>query len=356
MSEQFYCTQATLGATLALHGVAIIPRVLSPTEITEMQEGAWKTIEHLGKHLSVPIKQNDPASWRSYSELFPAHNMLVQHWEVGHAQFIWNLRQNPKVVDTFATLWGCRREDLLTSMDAMSFHFPPETTQRGFFRQSWLHTDQSPLDSSFKCVQSWITAYDVGVSDATLSVLVGSHLHHQRLKDAIDLTAKTPGKNGQSDWYKITADQHKEFVETHGCKEHHITCPAGSMVFWDSRTLHCGRESLKGRTGTNFRCVVYICMLPRSAVEPPKRVAKGTTPEQAKGTALTKLLVRRKKAFKERRMTTHWPTKCTLFGKVPQTYGKPLPKVDRLPDPTLTALGRSLLEGEGGVEGGNAPL
>jgi hypothetical protein len=190
-----------------------------------------------------------------------------------------------------------------------------------------------------------VTAYDVGADDATLSVLVGSHRHHSLLKDSINLQDKNPSKNGKSDWYKITPEQQAMLIDDHGCTEHHITCPAGSMVFWDSRTEHCGRESLKTRNPDkpNFRCVAYICMLPRSAMPAPSKIAKNKTAEMAKGTALAKLLVRRNKAFKERRMTTHWPTKCTLFSKAPQTYGKPLPKVDPFPEPVLTALGRSLV-------------
>lgn len=183
----------------------------------------------------------------------------------------------------------------------------------------------------------------MGAEDATLSVLVGSHRHHNLLKSAIDLSADTPSKNGKSDWYKITPEQQAMLIDEHGCTEHHIQCPAGSMVFWDSRTQHCGRESLRTREAANFRCVVYICMLPRSAVPAPPKIAKNKTLEMAKGAALAKLLVRRKNAFKERRMTTHWPTKLTLFGKSPQTYGKPLPKVDPFPAPALTPLGLSLV-------------
>jgi hypothetical protein len=139
-SAKFHCTKETLRSTLAKYGVAIIPTILDPLEITAMKQGAWQAVEHMGKHLSIPITQANPASWRSYGELFPMHNMLVQHWQVGHAQFIWDLRQNPKIVDTFATLWNCKPTDLLTSMDALSFHFPPETTHKGYFNKAWYHT------------------------------------------------------------------------------------------------------------------------------------------------------------------------------------------------------------------------
>jgi hypothetical protein len=40
-----------------------------------------------------------------------------------------------------------------------------------------------------------------------------------------------------------------------------------------------------------------------------------------------KELEKRKKAFNELRMTSHWPNKPKLFPKYPRTYGKPLKEV-----------------------------
>lgn len=85
--------------------------------------------------------------------------MLLQQWSVGHAQFIWDLRQNPSVVNVFSHLWSVPQEDLLTSFDGASFHMPPETTGFGWYRENmWLHTDQSYQRPLFECVQSWLTA------------------------------------------------------------------------------------------------------------------------------------------------------------------------------------------------------
>jgi hypothetical protein len=89
--------------------------------------------------------------------------MLIQHWSIGHAQHVWDLRQNPKIVDVFAKIWDCNREDLLTSFDASSFHFPPEDTNRGYYRQPWLHCDQSFTRNDFECVQSWVATSSIKV-------------------------------------------------------------------------------------------------------------------------------------------------------------------------------------------------
>jgi len=325
-SEKFFCTQSTLKATLERYGVAVIPSVLDANQVAAMQAGAWSMLEHIGAHTEVPLKQANPASWRSFRELLPMHNMLMQHHGVGHAQFIWDIRQNPKVVDTFAELWQCSRNDLLVSFDGLSFHFPPETINVGYFRNSWYHTDQSPLRSAFECVQSWVTAYDVNEGDATLAVLVGSHKHHHQLRTMMDATELKA--QGTSDWFKLDATRQQRFIAEFGCVEHFITCPSGSQVFWDSRTIHCGRESVRGRAQPNFRCVAYICMLPRHTVTKPS------------------IFTRRRKAFDERRMTSHWPNQCKLFAKLPRVWdknSKPLPQIDPLPKPILTALGRKLV-------------
>ena len=54
-------------------------------------------------------------------------------------------------------------------------------------------------------------------------------------------------------------------------------------------------------------------------------------------------LNKKRKAFENKRLTSHWPHKIKLFPKKPQTYGNPLPQnLQAFPDPILTNLGRKL--------------
>ena len=78
------------------------------------------------------------------------------------------------------------------------------------------------------------------------------------------------------------------------CKERKIKCSAGSMVFWDSRTIHCGSEPMKGRNEKKLRNVVYLCMKPRKF-------------------STESLIKKKQNAFQNLRMTTHWPEKSNLF-------------------------------------------
>lgn len=284
---------------LAPKGFAVIPSILGDQECEKILDGFWDFFGNLTQEWEKPISRHTPDSWSGFYDLFPMHSMLFQHWGIGQSQFIWDVRQNPKIVKIFADLWNCKPEDLVVSFDGASFSMPPETTKRGWFRKTWFHSDQSYTRPAFECIQSWVTALDVREGDATLSVLEGSHLLH-------DDFAKRFGVKDKKDWYKLNEEQLAWYKEQ--CPERRITCPKGSLILWDSRTIHCGVEPLKSRVQPNMRAIVYLCYMPR----------RGMTP---------KMIEKKKKAFQEKRMTTHWPTKTKLFPKEPRTYGKPLPRI-----------------------------
>jgi hypothetical protein len=315
---QRYVTDASgLKKTLEKYGVAIIPKVLTTTECDNMYSGMWDALEHLTSGWTVPLNRDDPSTWSSISFLLPLHSMLMQHWGIGHAQYIWDLRQNPKILAIWKTLWNT--EDLLVSYDGISCHLPPETTGRGWLLRpgGWLHTDQSYTRNDFECVQSWVTCRDVLTGDATLMVLEGSHKYHGAFALAY------PTAVSKDDWYRLDDNQRTFYIDK-GCKPVYIKCPKGSMVFWDSRTIHCGQEAMKGRTSTNIRSIVYLCYTSR--------------------TLATKAdLKKKQKYLNERRMTTHWPHKVKVFPKLPRLYpGQVVPTLNELPEPILNSTGMAL--------------
>jgi len=313
--EKYVTTPEKLKETIGTYGVGIIPDVLNTEELLGMRNGMWDYLEHVSQKFEKPISRNDEKTWVEYVKMFPKHSMLLQQYGVGHSQFVWDVRQNPKVVDTFSKLWETPSDDLLTSFDGASFHFPPEITKRGWYRKTWYHTDQSYFRPDFECVQSWVTAYDVNEGDATLAFMEKSNTHHKEFQDHFQIKDK-------SDWYKHSEIEQK-FYEEKGCEEKRIKCKAGAMVFWDSRTIHCGTEAQKTRGKQNMRNVVYVCMLPRKL-------------------ATEASLRKKQKAFNELRMTTHWPHKPKLFPVNPRTYGAPLPNVTQVEKPKLTELGMKI--------------
>jgi ectoine hydroxylase-related dioxygenase (phytanoyl-CoA dioxygenase family) len=295
-------------------GYAIVPNVISEEQLEIHRKQMWTLLYHISSNWEKPIQEGDIESYRGYYGLLPLHSMLLQHWEVGQSQLSWDIRQNQNVIDVFSKLWGT--DDLLVSYDGMSIHFPPEETGRGWQGKQWHHTDQSFTVQGYKCVQGQVNIFDVNEGDATLVVLEKSHLLHHKIGEVF-------GVNKKDNFSRLSDEQLKYYLDN-GCTERRIVCPAGSLVLWDSRTIHYGSEPVKGREKKNMRCTVYVCYLPRSgcsAIQLNKRI----------------------KYFEEMRMTTHWPYPVKVFSLKPNTYGKPLPPVVPLPYPILNETGYRLV-------------
>ena len=312
---KYLCESDSMKATIEKYGVAIIPGVLSDEQCQDMVNGIWSHFEHITQKWETPIDRQDTSTWMQYSKLYPIHSMLYQHWDVGHSQPVWNLRQNTDIVDIFSKFWNCKPEELLVSFDGLSFHLPPETTNKGWFRNNtWFHCDQSFIRPDFECLQSWITGLDIDEGDATLAFYESSNQLHEEF-------GKTFGITNNTDWHKLTKEQEQFYKDK--CSLKKIKCPKGSLVLWDSRTIHCGVEASKNRPNPKCRSVVYLCYQPRSL-------------------ATIRQLSKKQKAFRELRLTSHWPCKPKLFPKFPRTYGKELPVISSINTPQLTDLGKRL--------------
>ena len=170
-------------------------------------------------------------------------------------------------------------------------------------------------------IQSWVTACHVNPGDATLHFLEGSNRFHKAFREAKanDALFKKAG-----DWYKLESEDEINFYKSRGCLAKSISCPRGSLVLWDSRTIHCGTEALKERIVPNIRCVVYLCYTPRI-------LASSAT------------IRKRITAFNELRTTNHYPHKPLLFSKLPNTYGQLLYQIAEIEPPILSPIGLKLV-------------
>lgn len=318
MNNKYFCSINDVKETLDLYGVAIIPSVLSSSECIDMNIGMWEYLENLTSCWEIPISRKIPETWKEIKHLYMSHSMLIKHFEIGHAQYVWNVRQNPNICQIFANIWNCNNDDLLVSFDGASIHLPPEITGSGWFRNSWFHTDQSYTNRSASCVQGLVTGLDVNELDATLVVLEGSHKYHNAIGDKFNIQCK-------DNWYKVSDDMQQAYIEM-GCIESHITCPAGSLVLWDSRTIHYGCEAHKERTISNIRNVVYVCYMPR-LISNKKQL---------------KQLEKKRMYFENKRMTSHYPCILKVCSVKPHTYGATIKETTPLCVPQLNSLGRRL--------------
>jgi hypothetical protein len=313
---KYFTTKENVLKTLNKYGVAVIPEILNEIECDNAKNGMWDTLEHMTCDWDIPILRDDPETWKEIRKLSPYHDMLLHNYEIGHAQFIWDIRQNEKIVDVFSRIWRTHKEDLLVSFDGLSISLPPEFTLFGWQEDQddpmWLHTDQSFTRNEFECVQSFFTPYEVREKDATFVFLEKSHLYHSRFRETFNITSK---RN-----YCRLNDDDVRFYKQLGCEEKRISCPAGSLILWDSRLIHSGGNAFRSRNKKNTRCAIYLCYYPLVA-------------------STEEYLSRKRYAFENKIMTNHYAYKADMFPKFPY---ESVVYTRSLPSPRLTKLGRQL--------------
>ena len=273
--EEFYTTSEGIRATLEKYGIAIIPNVLTEEECSKMNEGMWSTAEHVTSKMEVPVKRSDPSTYASLFELKPKDGAGLFHdfgWN--HAQYVWDIRSNDKVFETYRNIFGTK--DLLVSIDGVNCGLGPLIEDPKYKREEiglftgkhLLHCEQRYNMNDFELVQSWITANPVKVGDGTLRVIQGSHKLHKEFKDAFSESGI--GMGISYNWH-VLHEKQIQWLKDRGCRDICLTVPAGSHVLWDSRTVHCGHKALATEDLPSHmrdeprihRNVVYVTMVPR---------------------------------------------------------------------------------------------
>jgi hypothetical protein len=312
--------------TLKREGFAVVKGVLTGDRLSAAQNGMLHAFEHITSAMDTPfLRDGTRAELRvPITRLFSKHGQLYQGWppSITHSQFVWDVRQDPDVVDVFSQLHNVPREDLLTSFDAVSMMAPPELTGLGWDTgNSWLHVDRSfadPADEDY-CVQGFVNLWPVCPGDATLTALRRSHTLISDAAREFNITERSrfnmlKQHEGMEEWYSEM-----------GCEQVRVMAPEGSVVVWDNRTVHSGSQPERGRPNPSWRGVVYVCMVPRYWDTPPK------------------ILVKRIDRFEKGRSTGHHPVKVHTFPALPRTWGKAVPVITPLPPAELTVLGRKLV-------------
>jgi len=314
--KSYIATKEDVIESLEKYGVAVVQNVLDEKEIENMREGVWDSLEYKTSYFEKPLDRNNVDTWDSWFKLNPSKDMLLQTHNIGQSQFLWDVRQNPKVVDVFSKIWSVEPNELISSFDAVSFHLPPEITNRGWYENDdWFHVDSSYLREEFDCVQGFVTAYDINEGDGTLTLLEGSHKLHQDFRKHFDV-------KDNKDWYRLNEEELGFYIDNE-CERANVTAPAGSLVLWDSRLVHCGMKPLKTRTEPNFRLVGYVCMTPRKFSD-------------------DKVIEKRIDGFENMYTSTHCPHRPRFFPTIPYSFNNDY-QIPICVKPNLTELGKRLV-------------
>ncbi|KAF9347847.1 hypothetical protein BGX26_000705 [Mortierella sp. AD094] len=313
-------------------------QVTSAQVAQERYSEFWTFLESLGSGIS----RSDPSTWDKGTTWPDQDHGIIFGYGVGQANFAWKARIEPNVVKVFSDLWEVPESKLLTSFDGANMYPNPRyahnaqgegqdqemrtTTTKiytgyeaegedgrdvtvkvavadeaplhpasvktgedklglvhttGRYRM-WPHRDQKPSRQERICVQGLYNMVpNTSPSDGGLVVYPRSH--------TIDWTERYERAKSSGDWYVVPTDA----PEVDPSNAAVLRTPAGCLVLWDSRLIHCNRPpTAQGRT----RAVSYICMLP-------------------KGNTTKAVLHQRGKLYSTFRTTTHWPYPVTVNGE-----------------------------------------
>eukprot|EP01118_Nematostelium_gracile_P005867 TRINITY_DN186_c0_g1_i2.p1 TRINITY_DN186_c0_g1~~TRINITY_DN186_c0_g1_i2.p1 ORF type:complete len:384 (-),score=76.41 TRINITY_DN186_c0_g1_i2:27-1028(-) len=263
------------------NGFIVFEKVLDAEEISLTKSKFWDFLEGLGS--GIDRKRKD--TWVNANWPNSFNNGIISEHGIGQSKLSWYLRKHPNVRKIFSNIWGT--ESLLTSFDGGCVFRPPirytgkDKTEDWSTNGGWYHVDQDYfVNSELECYQGFVTLLDADASSGGLVIVPKS-------------------QSKFSEYFSKKEKHHSEFIRIpeddlspHFGEPVLLGAPAGSMVIWDSRMVHCNSPPLtKPRSQTEvIRMVMYICMLPK------ENASQG-------------ILKQRRLAVKNGTTTSHWPTK-----------------------------------------------
>ena len=174
--------------------------------------------------------------------------------ELHHSSEQEMLRQDPRLVQAFATLWGEQREDLWVVFDRLIYH----STDRKADEMLHLtpHVDQNPVSHpDFFALQGMIALRDMNEATGTLALVPASKDFFETYKKWV-----VPGKTGQ----------YVEWQQQSNAEQENLPCFAalcvkeGDLIIWDSRTTHSRyRDYTLASERWKHRYAALVSFLPR---------------------------------------------------------------------------------------------
>lgn len=321
---------------LSEQGFAIVDEHRLSDEICqECKNEVWTALENLiVSPEDKKIKREDPTTYKNYFLLGQLHSMMLQFFGFSQLPSAWKLRELAAPI--FASIWNVNPNQLITSLDAISFHIAPENGIRGEFKgRTWWHTDQKILNSSNVCIQGFYNLEECGPNDGCLSVLEKSNLYHKDLLGRFHLNQDE--KELKENWYLIS-DEEKAYYAEKGCRWRFVCPPKGCFVVWDSKTIHMGTEPRLPREIPRDRLVYYICMMPKSPCSYKGYNFTGIKPKDVD---------KKIEAIQNQRTTTHWPYPLKLFAKKPRFFSQEISidpsRIPRMSITNMTPLMKNLI-------------
>lgn len=256
-------------------GFVVVKSVADESGCERAKDLLWEFLEE-----NTDMSRDNPDSWTNteMQKVGDSTTGILVNAGFGQSDFCWHARLLPSVKKAFAKVW--KTNELICSFDGGNLFRPfHRNRQTAAWKTSgnWFHVDQGRKNPGFSCVQGIVSFYDANEGTGGLCVVPKSHLMHSKLMD-----------------YAACNDNDLVPIPIHDTVLNHkrlVTCKAGDLILWDSRTIHCNTPAIKQPTMPSnepIRAVSYVCMTPKDF-------------------ANEVVLYNRRQAFLAGLGTSHWP-------------------------------------------------
>ena len=272
---------------LKQNGYAIIESLWDAERIQQCTNEMWDTLESMSQCYEKDGQHFDRArgSYTKFpmSNLLPHKHGICETAGLNHAEALRHARTDDAILRVFATLYG--NTQLLGSMDRVNFKFP---CKKYASLADWPHADQNPAKQDLRCVQAFIDLLGVrNEAEPGNRFYEGSHLTFAQF-------SKPWVGHFEKDWFKLTPAMIAQ-IDTAKTPLVKPCYPPGSLVLWDSRTIHSPSD---GGDFARGRFVIYVCYLP-----------------YCETICTAKDEANKRTAFTDMRATPHLPSPQTMFPK-----------------------------------------
>lgn len=127
-------------AYLDEHGYAVSAGVVPDDDTLKHLRGKmWDFLEAYPE--GTPVRHSDPQTWNYHKWLPDSSNGIIFGYGFGHSDFMWELRLQPKVKETFEAIWDTA--NLLVSFDGGNVFRPWKRNFEWLTDSGWWHVDQN---------------------------------------------------------------------------------------------------------------------------------------------------------------------------------------------------------------------
>ncbi len=218
---------------------------------------------------TTTFQRHDIDTWKRQT-MPPMLHGIFKHY-LGHTEMQWQIRE--LCLPYFERIW--QTDDLLCSFDGGCLLQAQADVSN--FKQ-WIHCDQPRNMPGFCCIQGVVNFEDCGPEDGGLVLLDKSHLVWNNYMERHPAHGIFWGPADLSD------------PDLQECQPIKICAPAGSLILFDSRLMHCNMHptgSIFKDDKIRYRMCTYVSMQPRAG-------------------ATDKELKQRITAYEKGRLTGHW--------------------------------------------------